>query len=239
MKNIFQNHVKDGIDYTSRNFKRVAEVWLGKYKEVMYIADPEKAEIDPGDLTKMKMIRDKLQCKPFDYFLEEIAPEMFTRYFFNGRYPGYFAHGLVTSEEIKDFCLERSDNNQIILAKCQSYLDHKKNKSQFFFLNWHRNLRMRTENYGCVQDNLYTGRCKYDGSSYQLWKYDLNTKQLSNKNRDGKCLQASNHTIILENCDSKNKNQKWNFTYINEIALKNYDKIYFKDNHFYGMDLTS
>ena len=36
--------------------------------------------IDPGDLTKVKAIREKLQCKSFDWFMHEIAYDI-TKHF--------------------------------------------------------------------------------------------------------------------------------------------------------------
>lgn len=89
-----RNHNLDGVDVAARNFKRVAEVWLDEYKEVLYRADPDRfGKVDAGDLTKAKLVREKLKCKPFQYFLERIAPEMYTRYFYQAQFPGYFAWG--------------------------------------------------------------------------------------------------------------------------------------------------
>lgn len=233
----------NGIDYTSRNFKRVAEVWLGKYKEVMYFVDPEKSRIDPGDLTKMIMIRDKLQCKPFDYFLEEIAPEMFTRFFYQGRFPGYFGRGMVENVAYPKMCLDTLGNKRghISLFQCHEENDVEENINQYFLLTWHRSLKLRRGE-SCLQDNLYFGHCKFDGeSSYQSWKYDWDTKQLTNENKPGDCLAADKDkkSTFFTKCDVNANDQKWFFSIMNEKALKNYDKIYFKDNHFFGMDYIS
>jgi polypeptide N-acetylgalactosaminyltransferase len=83
-----RNHFLDGIDVSARNFKRIAEVWLDDYKEVVYNAEPKIYKIDPGDLTKAKLVKEKLKCKPFQYFLEHIEPEMYTRYYYQLQYPG-------------------------------------------------------------------------------------------------------------------------------------------------------
>lgn len=67
----------DGVDFVGRNFKRIAEVWMDDWKEFLYKTDIERYQsIDTGDLTKQKMIRERLNCKPFDYFLHYIAPEI-------------------------------------------------------------------------------------------------------------------------------------------------------------------
>lgn len=72
---------KTGVDFVARNFKRIAEVWLGDYKEILYSSEPERyAKIDPGDLTKPKAIRKNLNCKPFQYYLDYVAPDMLERF---------------------------------------------------------------------------------------------------------------------------------------------------------------
>lgn len=67
----------DGVDFVARNFKRIAEVWMGDWKEYLYKTEPDRySKVDPGDLTKPMMIRSQLNCKPFDYFLRFVAPEI-------------------------------------------------------------------------------------------------------------------------------------------------------------------
>lgn len=78
---VFRRHNEfrklDGVDFVGRNFKRIAEVWMGEWKEFLYKTDLERyRKIDPGDLTKQKLIRKNLNCKPFEYFLHNIAPDI-------------------------------------------------------------------------------------------------------------------------------------------------------------------
>lgn len=54
---------------------------MDEYKEYLYKRDPERYEsIDAGDLTKQKEIREKLQCKPFKWFMTEIAFDLPKKY---------------------------------------------------------------------------------------------------------------------------------------------------------------
>lgn len=65
------------MDFSGRNLKRVAEVWLDDYKEMLYKGEPERYSIiDPGDLTKQFEIKNSLNCKPFKYYLDVVVPEM-------------------------------------------------------------------------------------------------------------------------------------------------------------------
>lgn len=78
---VFRRHNEfrklDGVDFVGRNFKRIAEVWMDDWKQFLYKTDEERyANIDAGDLTEQKAVRERLNCKPFAYFLHFIAPEI-------------------------------------------------------------------------------------------------------------------------------------------------------------------
>ena len=55
---------------------RVVEVWWDDYKKYFYERKPSAKHVDPGDLTAQKAIREKLQCKSFDWFMKEIAYDL-------------------------------------------------------------------------------------------------------------------------------------------------------------------
>lgn len=63
-----------------QNYRRVAEVWMDEYAEYIYMRRPHYRNIDPGDLTKQKEIREKLQCKPFKWFMKDIAFDLPLKY---------------------------------------------------------------------------------------------------------------------------------------------------------------
>ena len=84
---------KPGVDFVAHNFKRI-EVWLDEYKEYLYKGDPERfAKIDAGDLRREKLIRKNLNCKPFQYYLEFVAPEMLESFPYIDQ--GIFAKGAI------------------------------------------------------------------------------------------------------------------------------------------------
>lgn len=54
---------------------------MDEYKEFLYQRNSERwAQVDPGDVSYMLGIKKKLNCKPFKYFLEEVAPDMLDRF---------------------------------------------------------------------------------------------------------------------------------------------------------------
>ena len=69
---------------------------MDEYKYNFYDRNPERYNsLDPGDLSYMLGIKKKLNCKPFKYFLEEVAPDMLDRY--PPVEPPTFAYGGVSS----------------------------------------------------------------------------------------------------------------------------------------------
>ncbi|XP_041375854.1 inactive polypeptide N-acetylgalactosaminyltransferase-like protein 5 [Gigantopelta aegis] len=60
------------------NYKRALQVWMEpEHHKFVYDTYPEMRDIDTGDLSKRFALKDKLQCKNFSWFLENIWPELF------------------------------------------------------------------------------------------------------------------------------------------------------------------
>lgn len=53
---------------------------MDEYAEYLYKRRPHYKDIDPGDLTKQKAIREKLKCKPFKWFMETVAFDLPLKY---------------------------------------------------------------------------------------------------------------------------------------------------------------
>merc|ERR1712241_432251 len=59
----------------NKNAARVAETWMDDWKDFYYQMNPGARNVDIGDLTSRKGLRDRLQCKSFRWYLETVYPE--------------------------------------------------------------------------------------------------------------------------------------------------------------------
>jgi len=53
---------------------------MDEYAEYLYLRRPHYRNINTGDLTKQKKIRKNLKCKPFKWFMHEVAFDLVERY---------------------------------------------------------------------------------------------------------------------------------------------------------------
>ncbi|XP_041118008.1 polypeptide N-acetylgalactosaminyltransferase 13-like isoform X2 [Polyodon spathula] len=97
----------------NKNNRRLAEVWMDEFKDFFYIISPGVVKVDYGDVSQRKALRERLQCKPFSWYLENIYPD--------SQIPRrYFSLGEIRNVETNQ-CLDnmgRKENEKVGIFNC-------------------------------------------------------------------------------------------------------------------------
>ncbi|KAJ8951726.1 hypothetical protein NQ318_012577 [Aromia moschata] len=213
-------------DFVGRNYRRVAEVWMDEYAQYLYMRRPHYKNIDPGDLSKQKALRERLHCKPFKWFMENIAFDLPLKY--PPIEPGDFGVGEATPELCVDSGFKERD--QVVgLSECIS--DTKKKGEQNFTLTWHKDLRVKGKSL-CL--DVSDPNDKADVALYpchgmkgnQYWKYDVE-KQWFKHGGNSRCLDCDpgQKRLYVRSCDESSRTQKWRFENVNLTMIADWENI--------------
>lgn len=166
-------------DYVGRNFKRLIEVWFDEYKDVVYNRNIKRfSKIDAGDLTKQHEVRKNLKCKSFKYFLNEIMPDMLTRYPIGFKDIPVFASGQIKSVSHKDKCIDslsKSEFDPIGIFYCHVNVDPLTQKipaTQLFRLTFFKSITLGLKDHCLDSYKCAIPQCSYHNYGNQYWKYD-------------------------------------------------------------------
>lgn len=162
---------------------------MDEYKEYLYKRRPKTyAEIDAGDLTAQRAVRERLQCKPFKWFMEEIAFDLPLKYPMVE--PPDYAHGTIKSVASSGLCIDTMGGGDLGLYSCAK--DPKEPQhSQNFALSWHKDIRLRPDG-PCLDVPTHKGAdavvffACHGQQGNQGWKYHMVSLAL-------KCLNLIKH----------------------------------------------
>lgn len=213
-------------DFVSRNYKRVAEVWMDEYKETLYKHRPGVGNADAGDLKLMKGVRDKLQCKSFDWFMKEIAFDQDKYY--PAIEPKASAQGEIR-HEASGMCIDtqfKEQNQRFGLRKCTSEDKDGGGEQDLRLTRWH-DIRPKGRKI-CFDVSQSIDKAPiilFDCHSMkgnQLFKYRVSAKQIYHP-VSGQCLTADENGkgfLHMRKCDSSSKLQQWAWQSIDNDLLE-------------------
>ncbi|KAL5006994.1 hypothetical protein ScPMuIL_015800 [Solemya velum] len=183
-------------DYFKRNNVRLAEVWLDEYKNYYYNSInfhlPEF-----GDVTSRKKLRENLHCKSFDWYLNNIFPELFV--------PNRdgIAYGQIESRAVP-LCIHANTGATPTRAQmCVKY-----DKSQYWILSYYGQMRNGNNclRYSLESRALTLIACLTENVN-QHWEY---TKQSQIRHtHSGTCLQLLEAGLLMMEKCKRVKTQQW------------------------------
>jgi len=63
------------------NYKRVIEVWFDEqHKEYFYTREPMARHLDMGDISTQLALKERLNCKSFQWYMENVAYDVYDKY---------------------------------------------------------------------------------------------------------------------------------------------------------------
>ncbi|XP_076464391.1 polypeptide N-acetylgalactosaminyltransferase 13-like isoform X2 [Babylonia areolata] len=183
-----------------RNYVRVALVWMDRYSH-HYLERIRYRLGDYGDISDRVAIRQRLQCRPFSWYVDNVYPELRDQMVTRATYAGQFQH--VHS----GLCLDRIDPHRDVPGL---YSCHQLGGNQFWYLSEDRYIQME-DRYLCKVAQRNTVRLCL-GDDRQEWSYNPVRRQLMHV-QSGSCLQtkgASSRRLALYPCqNSSSSQQEW------------------------------
>ncbi|XP_050955906.1 probable polypeptide N-acetylgalactosaminyltransferase 8 [Labeo rohita] len=195
-----------------RNALRVAEIWMDEYKSNVNIAWnlPLKDHgIDIGDVTERKQLREKLKCKPFKWYLENVYPLL-------DSWGGIVGYGALRNDLKDKFCIDQGPvpGSVPILYTCHYY------KPQHCYYNRNGEIYI-----GGIKSHTYnSNRCLMDpgsGNTPVLHDcknakekglsiyWDFSQGNAIRNRKTNRCLEISqggdsDYHLILQTCTGQN-----------------------------------
>eukprot|EP01071_Lankesteria_metandrocarpae_P009010 Lankesteria_metandrocarpae@DN5109_c0_g1_i1.p1 len=168
-----------------RNKLRVAEVWMDEYKVISKMAIPPlPSSMSLGSMEEQKATRDRLNCRSFKWYLENIYPELVVPDMANSH------AGALQNDEISA-CLDNLGNKEGTMG---AYPCHNSHGTQALLWDQHKKLRTASSDYkNCVAiDAAGSVQISHNCDQEVQWSAEDGTIQIQ-----GYCLQVERKTNDL------------------------------------------
>ncbi|XP_021693979.1 N-acetylgalactosaminyltransferase 7 [Aedes aegypti] len=188
------------------NYKRVIETWFDEqYKEYFYTREPLARFLDMGDISEQLALKERLQCKSFQWYMDNVAYDVLDKY---PALPANLFWGELKNsgtEKCVD-ALGRQPPAMIGLQHC-----HGQGHNQLIRLNAAGQLGVGER---CIEaDNMgiKLAFCRM-GTVDGPWQYDENTSTLLHRTYK-MCMgyHPQTRALALMPCDVHNAYQSWKF----------------------------
>ncbi|OQV18533.1 Polypeptide N-acetylgalactosaminyltransferase 5 [Hypsibius exemplaris] len=196
---------RTGKDVLKKNLVRLAEVWMDEYKQNYY--DRINNDLgDFGDVSDRLAIRERLGCKSFKWYVDNVYPELYIP----GKGP---AHGEIRNEGASGaYCMDADADSTDPNKTVDVYPCHGQGGNQYWSYSVLHEVRRDDS---CV-DKAGANSVKllpcHSSKGNQEWLHDKKNGLMRNPSSDV-CMELhkAKMTIKLAPCDPDKPEQKWKF----------------------------
>ncbi|XP_013399940.1 polypeptide N-acetylgalactosaminyltransferase 13-like isoform X3 [Lingula anatina] len=197
------------------NSMRLAEVWMDEYKRLFYMHRRDLLKQDMGDISERKALRERLKCKSFSWYLENVYPEKFIID------EKVLAYGMVRNPG-SNLCLDTMGKDEktrfdIGLFHCQNGAS----ANEVFSLSQKNELRREEaclDSVGAEGSKVSLNPC-HGHKGNQEWRHHKDSGVIVHV-PSGKCLDVSGlksgDSVQLKKCNGGN-DQKWTIEHYLDI----------------------
>lgn len=188
------------------NYKRVIETWFDdKYKEFFYTREPLARFLDMGDITEQLALKKRLNCKSFEWFMENVAYDVLDKY---PELPPNLHFGELRSVAVNK-CLDTLGHGPPALMAIQHC--HGFGNNQLIRLNAKGQLGVGERCIEADAQGIKLAFCRL-GTVDGPWLYDEESHTLLHRVHK-KCIALHPQTshLSLMPCDVNNAYQQWIF----------------------------
>ncbi|XP_026484210.1 N-acetylgalactosaminyltransferase 7 [Vanessa tameamea] len=190
------------------NYKRVIETWFDEeHKEYFYTREPMARFLDMGDISAQVALKEKLKCKDFGWFMENVAYDVYDKF---PKLPKNVHWGMVRNKAA-DLCMDTM--GKAAPAYIGTTTCHGAGNNQLFRLNEAGQLGVGERCVEADKESVKQAICRL-GTVDGPWRYDENHNQLIHR-LHSYCLtlQPNSRTLGLAPCDPNNTFQQWTITH--------------------------
>ena len=202
---------RTGVNVLKKNTMRLVEVWLDDYKEYYYKRNGGNTG-DYGDVSSRKKLREGLNCKSFQWYLETIYPELFV--------PSESLASGPISSPTTGMCVDAAGgplhhNKEVNLWPC-----HGQGGNQFWMFSKTGEIRRDDSCLDVSGHHVKLQKC-HGARGNQWWHYDTEGRSLRHP-ASRRCLAVSVDTkkLVMEQCSGENSRQVWQLENFDLTKLK-------------------